>query len=81
MRETAPTLITMCEILSEDDETLWLSEIDHATEYALGQPGYASLKEKQRGADRFREGQRHVRIAPDGVRNVSLLLSSVSGVF
>ena len=27
-----------------------LEEIDHATEYALGQLGYASLKEKQREA-------------------------------
>ena len=27
-----------------------LEEIDHTTEYALGQLGYASLKEKQREA-------------------------------
>ena len=80
MRETAPTLITMCEILSEDDETLWLSEIDHATEYALGQPGYASLKEKQKEArTAFVRGSDTFVSLPTGY-GMSLLLSPASGV-
>ena len=59
-----------------------LEEIDHATEYALGPGSWVTLasRKSERGADRFRERQRHVRIAPDGVRKVSLLLFSASGV-
>ena len=55
-----------------------LEEIDHATEYALGQLGYASLKEKQREVlTAFVRGSDTVRIAPDGVRLCYCLLPLV----
>ena len=56
-----------------------LEEIDHATEYALGQLDYASLKEKQREAlTAFVRGSDTFVSLPTR-RGTSLLLSSASG--
>ena len=59
-----------------------LEEIDHATEYALGQLGYASLKEKQKEAlTAFVRGSDTFVSLPTGYgKSLCYILSSASGI-